>query len=1155
MQSKTTFNKMKKVFKTTALALGFLSLFNGLANAQTYVNGNLSTGATAENGTAAPAGYTWSEVQHDAGNTTVANNTIGSSATGTNSVADDFVVTGAGWAINKLTVYGYSTNYAGTTSPFTALNVRIWSGNPASGGTVVYGNLTTNVMSATSDALMYRISNTVVPAPLATNTARKIWKIEANINVTLPAGTYWVEYRMTAGALGNFAPHSTPVGARSLPGYNAMQNLNGVWNPLLDTGFPVTPPDVPVDMPFTLNYSTTPCSGTPTPGNTIASSTSTCSNLPVNFSLQNLTSGIGVTYQWQTGPSATGPFTNIPGATGSGYTANPTATAFYQAVVTCGASSGTSTPVQVAVTPCYCTAGATSTSFEKIGRVAFGTINNASTGTAGYEDFTAISTNAYIGSTMPITVTLTGGFAPDQVKVWIDFNRDFDFDDAGELVYTSANGVGPHTGNIVIPATVAAGTTRMRVRMHDTSLGANATPCGTSTYGQVEDYTLNMVPCVPATVTTQPAAASATCGSNASFTVVLAGSDPVAYWQYKTSAASTNWIDVPNAAPYSGINTTTLTITGATAALNGYQYRAVYRGACTGASFSNAATLTVTALVPVVTPASATICSGSVQALSLTNILSATTLYEQGFNNWAALAGAGWSVKNNSGIPTVGLAAWEPSSAYTGVFTPNTGTGYAATSYLINNDGNGGSGGISGWLFGPQATISNGDIITFYIRALEPQTYPERLQVRLSGSGASTNVGTGPAAVGDFTTLLLDVNPTYQINVIPAVWTQMSITVSGLAAPVNGRVAFRYLVENDVAHANFLGIDDVKHIAAPSIAQGTWSGPAGTIFTNLAATTPYTGTPATTVYVKPTATGVNNYTVSYATALCQSSTTTVAVTARALPTTITAVANASICQGGNTSFTSTATGGSPSGIQWQVSSDNGASYTNVADGGVYSGATTGTLTITGAGTNLNNNRYRLVASAAPCAGTVASAAGVLTVNPLPVLNLTANPFTAIYPGQTTTLAVASTTTVPAGGYTWYRNGVVVPGATGNTLVVDVDGIGDYTVTVADANGCGNAVPASITIASAANDMMFVYPSPNSGQFQIRYYSAAGNNPLPRTVNIYDSKGARVYSKTYTVATPYTRMDVDMTRFQKGIYQVELADRTGSRLKTGRVVIL
>ncbi|RYE18426.1 MAG: hypothetical protein EOP51_21995, partial [Sphingobacteriales bacterium] len=331
----------------------------------------------------------------------------------------------------------------------------------------------------------------------------------------------------------------------------------------------------------------TPCSGTPTPGNTVSTAASICPTVPFTLSLQNPANGLGVTYQWQSSPTGVaGSFVNIPGANGATLTTSQTAATYYQAIVSCGAASATSTPVQVGLLLCYCPATATATAFEKIGRVQFGTINNASTSTAGYEDFTAITSPAYIGATMPITVTLTGGFAADQVKVWIDFNKDFDFDDAGELVYTSANGVGPHTGNIVIPGTVTAGATRMRVRMHDTSLGPNATPCGASTYGQVEDYTVNFVPCVPATVTTQPANATVSCGANTTFSVVLAGSDPSAYWQYRTSATSTNWLDVLNGGQYSGATTNTLTITGATSNLDGYQYRVVYKGACTGASFS-----------------------------------------------------------------------------------------------------------------------------------------------------------------------------------------------------------------------------------------------------------------------------------------------------------------------------------------------------------------------------------------------------------------------------------------------------------------------------------------------------------------------------------------------------------------------------------------
>src|SRR5215212_12081917 len=103
-----------KLMHRFLLCLFIAICFFPIVNAQTYVNGNLSTGATAENGTAAPAGYTWSEVQHNTGDLTVANNTIGVSGTGAFSVADDFIVPAGGWNLTKLTVYGYSTNYVGT---------------------------------------------------------------------------------------------------------------------------------------------------------------------------------------------------------------------------------------------------------------------------------------------------------------------------------------------------------------------------------------------------------------------------------------------------------------------------------------------------------------------------------------------------------------------------------------------------------------------------------------------------------------------------------------------------------------------------------------------------------------------------------------------------------------------------------------------------------------------------------------------------------------------------------------------------------------------------------------------------------------------------------------------------------------------------------
>lgn len=239
-----------------------------------------------------------------------------------------------------------------------------------------------------------------------------------------------------------------------------------------------------------------PCTGTPSPGNTIASVATSCPGSSFLLSLQNATPGSGVNYQWQSSPDGNDPWNNF-GVSAPTASVSQTSATYYRCQVTCDTETGTSTPVYVPMNPnfmeCYCAAGATSTSFEKISRVQFNTIDNPSTSTAGYENFFNVSTEITQSMTYPITVTIAGGYSSDQVLVWIDYNQNGFFTDPGELVYTSANGVGPHTANIVIPFASVTGATGMRVRMHDTSSGANATACGTSTYGQVEDYTVVIV--------------------------------------------------------------------------------------------------------------------------------------------------------------------------------------------------------------------------------------------------------------------------------------------------------------------------------------------------------------------------------------------------------------------------------------------------------------------------------------------------------------------------------------------------------------------------------------------------------------------------------------------------------------------------------------
>lgn len=155
--------------------------------------------------------------------------------------------------------------------------------------------------------------------------------------------------------------------------------------------------------------------------------------------------------------------------------------------------------VTVSCTPnlTYCSAASTNIANEFIEGVEFNTINNTSEATT-YSDFTAISTNVDRGDTHPITIYNGDFFLSDSVRVWIDWNINGVFE-ASELAFEGDSSAVPYTGDITIPVTATLGTTRMRIRLYDSDLGTqNNTPCGTHTYGEVEDYTIIIEePCTP----------------------------------------------------------------------------------------------------------------------------------------------------------------------------------------------------------------------------------------------------------------------------------------------------------------------------------------------------------------------------------------------------------------------------------------------------------------------------------------------------------------------------------------------------------------------------------------------------------------------------------------------------------------------------------
>jgi len=140
----------------------------------------------------------------------------------------------------------------------------------------------------------------------------------------------------------------------------------------------------------------------------------------------------------------------------------------------------------------YCASNGNNVNDEYIQRVQIGSIDNSSgASSGGYGDFTSLSTNLSSSNTITITPAWTGTIYPEAYAVWIDYNRDGDFGDAGELAYSrAATTATPISGSFTVPSGASAGPTRMRVSMKYNGI---PTSCESFTYGEVEDYIVVIV--------------------------------------------------------------------------------------------------------------------------------------------------------------------------------------------------------------------------------------------------------------------------------------------------------------------------------------------------------------------------------------------------------------------------------------------------------------------------------------------------------------------------------------------------------------------------------------------------------------------------------------------------------------------------------------
>lgn len=206
----------------------------------------------------------------------------------------------------------------------------------------------------------------------------------------------------------------------------------------------------------------------------------------------------GATYDVQYRVTGAATWTTIAAATNSATLSGLNAQTQYEAQVRSKCPSGnsvfsssvifTTSAVQLS----YCESKGNSVADEYIGRVVLGDINNNSGPNGGYGNFTSLTTDLAKGSSNAITITpvWTGTIYNEGYAVWIDYNKDGDFGDAGEMVWSrSASKTTPVSGSFTVPASAATGATRMRVSM---KYNAIPTSCETFSYGEVEDYSVNI---------------------------------------------------------------------------------------------------------------------------------------------------------------------------------------------------------------------------------------------------------------------------------------------------------------------------------------------------------------------------------------------------------------------------------------------------------------------------------------------------------------------------------------------------------------------------------------------------------------------------------------------------------------------------------------
>jgi cyclophilin family peptidyl-prolyl cis-trans isomerase len=628
------------------------------------------------------------------------------------------------------------------------------------------------------------------------------------------------------------------------------------------------------------------------------------------------------TVQWEVSTNGGSTFTAISGATSTTYSFTPTAADNeneYEAVFT--NSAGTAT---------------TSAALLKVDSVTTQPASQAINAGAN-ATFTAASSNS--GDTVQWEVNSGSGF-------------------------TALSNGGVYSGVTTTTLTITAATTSLGGNQYEAIFTNSAGTLTTSAAA----LTVNAAP----TVTTNPAAALVDAGGNATFTAAASGTPtPSVQWMVNTGSG---FADATNGGVYSGATTGTLTITGATAAMNGYTYEAVFTNS-SGPATSSAAALTVDSITT--QPASQTINAGANATFTAASSNSGDTV------QWEVNSGSGFTPLSNGGV-------------YSGVTTATL-TITVATASLGGNQ-------YEAIFTNSAGTLTTSVAALTVNAAPSVTTQPSAELAEAGGNATFTAVAAGSPAPS--VQWMVDTGSGFADATNGGVYsgaTTGTLTITGATAAMNG-YTYEAVCTNSsgsaTSSAAALTVDSITtQPASQTINAGAnttftaassysgdiviWELNTGSGFTSLSNGGGYSGVLTTTLTITGASASLNGnqYEAVFSNLAGKLTTSAATLTVNgAAPTVTTNPTAVSASAGGNATFTAAASGSPTPSVQWMV--NTGSGFDDVTDGpitggGSYSGATTGTLTITGATAAMNGYSYEAVFSNS--GGTATSSSALLTV--------------------------------------------------------------------------------------------------------------------------------------------------------------------------------